>query len=137
MQLNNQLVLQTSLAALLVISGVVTKNSLEQMNMADHPVGTPLGISLFVLGWLYTAYVLSVDKQNKALFVVPSLAILASVMMMKQYMKKKLPPPMVFPVIFAVSWLVLGFSVGNHLSGNMKYFGLLASSILIFDLGSF
>ena len=131
MQLNNRLVLRTSIAALLVIAGVVTKNSLEQMKMADHPIGTPLGIGLFVVGWLYTACALSLYRQEKALIVLSSLAILASVLMMKQYMKRKQSPPLMFPVIFAIAWLVLGFSVSNHLSGNMKYVGLLASACVL------
>jgi hypothetical protein len=134
MRLDNQLVLETSIAAILVIFGVVTKNSFEQMGMPNHSVGKPLGMGLFIMGWIYTAYVLSVGKQNKVMFGLASFGILMAVMMMKQYMENKQTPPMVFPLIFALSWLVLGFMTGNHLSGNYKYIGLLASVLVLISM---
>jgi hypothetical protein len=57
-----------------------------------------------------------------------------SVMMMKQYMVKKQTPPMVFPVIFALSWIILGFNAGNHLYGNQKYLGLFASFLVLLSM---
>jgi len=134
MRLNNRLVVETSIAALLVIFGVVTKNSFEQLGMPNHPIGKPLGMLLFIVGWIYTAYILSINKPNKALFVLASLGIVVAVMMMKQYMEKKQTPPMAFPIIFAVSWLILGFMSGNHLSGNMKYAGLFASLLVLLSM---
>ena len=56
--------------------------------------------------------------------------------MMKQYMAKKETPPMMYPAICAISWLVLGYSVGNHLTGNMKYLGLIASLLVLENLNS-
>ena len=53
---------------------------------------------------------------------------------MKQYMVKKQTPPMVFPLIFALSWIILGFNVGNHLSGNQKYIGLFASFLVLLSM---
>jgi hypothetical protein len=134
MRLNNRLVVETSIAALLVIFGVVTKNSFEQLGMPNHPIGKPLGMLLFIVGWIYTAYILSINKPNKALFVLASLGIVVAVMMMKQYMEKKQTPPMAFPIIFAVSWLILGFMSGNHLSGNIKYAGLFASLLVLLSM---
>ena len=134
MKFNNRLVLETSVAALLVIFGVVTKNSLEQMGSPDHPTGKPLGMLLFALGWIYTGYILSINKPNKMVFILPSLGILVAVIMMKKYMAKKETPPMVFPAIFAVSWLVLGAMVGSHLPGDMKYSGLIASILVLVSM---
>ena len=134
MRLNNRLVMETSIAALLVIFGVVTKNSFEQLGMPNHPIGKPLGMLLFVVGWIYTAYVLSINKPNKALFVLASLGIVIAVVMMKQFMEKKQVPPMAFPLIFAISWLILGYMSGNHLSGNIKYSGLLASLLVLVSM---
>jgi hypothetical protein len=131
MKLNNRLVLETSIAAMLVIFGVVIKNSLEQFGIPNHSIGKPIGMLYFVIGWIYTAYILSVNKSNKLIFVLASAGILLSVMMMKQYMAKKQTPPMAFPAIFAISWIVLGLMTGNHLSGNMKYFGLVASALVL------
>jgi hypothetical protein len=134
MKLNNRLVLETSIAAMLVIFGVVIKNSLEQLGMPNHPVGKPIGMLCFVVGWIYTAYILSVNKSNKMMFILASAGVLISVMMMKQYMMKKQAPPMIFPAIFAISWIVLGLMTGNHLSGSMKYFGLLASALVLVSM---
>ena len=131
MKLNNGLVVQTSIAALLVVFGVVTKNSFEEIGEPDHPVGKPLGMGMFIGGWIYCAYILSKGKNKKALFIVPSLAIAGSVMMMKKYMAQKEEPPMVFPAIFALSWIVLGVMVGNHLPGRAKYTGLIASAMVL------
>jgi hypothetical protein len=134
MRLNNQLVIQTSIASLLVIFGVVIKNSFEQMGIPNHYIGKPLGMGLFVLGWIYTAYILSINKPNKLLFVLASVGITIAVVMMKQYMEKKQTPPMIFPLLFAISWIGLGYMVGNHLSGNIKYAGLLASLFVLISM---
>jgi len=134
MILNDSLVLETSIAALLVIFGVVTKNTLEQLEIPNHRIGKPLGMLFFVLGWIYTAYILSVGKSNKLIFVAASAGILASVVMMKQYMMKKQPPPMILPAVFAMSWIVLGLMAGNHLDGNMKYMGLIASVLVLLSM---
>jgi hypothetical protein len=134
MKLNNRFFLETSIAALLVIFGVVIKNSFEQLGMPNHIIGKPLGMGLFILGWIYTAYILSVNKSNKLLFGLSSVGIVMSVMMMKHYMEQKQSPPMVFPLIFAGSWIVLGLMVGNHLGGTMKYLGLIASLLVLISM---
>ncbi|GAG91878.1 unnamed protein product, partial [marine sediment metagenome] len=132
--LNNCLLKHTSYAAILVIFGVVIKNSFEQMKMPNHPVGKPLGMALFTLGWIYTAYILSYKRKNKALFVLSSLGVLVAVMAMKEYMSKKKAVPMFFPILFAVSWIALGYGVGQQLTGNMKHFGLLASLLVLISM---
>ena len=86
------------------------------------------------MGWIYTAYILSLNKPNKLMFILPSAGILLAVMMMKQYMVKKQTPPMVFPLIFALSWIILGLGSGNHLLGNKKYIGLLASLLVLLSM---
>lgn len=131
MKYNHSILLHTFIAALLVISGVVIKNSYEQMGMPDHPIGKPLGMMLFTIGWIYVAYILSHHKKNKLLFIVPSLAILSSVITMKNYMAEKIDVPMILPIIFALSWILLGFGVGNHLKGNLKFTGLIASACVL------
>ena len=134
MKLQNRLVIETSIASLLVIFGVVMKNSLEQMGKPNHSIGKPLGMSFFIIGWVYTAYILSKNKPNKLVFILPSMGVLLSVMMMKRYMSKGSKPPMVFPAVFALSWIVLGAMVGNHLPGNMKYSGLIASLLVLVSM---
>lgn len=131
MRLDNNLALQTSIAALLVTSGVVTKNSFEQLGVSKDSIGNMLAVGLFGAGWGYMAYILSLDKPNKMLFILPSIGIVVSVLMMKQYMAKKQTPPMMYPILFALSWLILGFGVSNHLPGNLKYIGLIASVLVL------
>ena len=134
MQNNTNLLIQTFIAACLVIFGVVTKNSFEQLGFPNHPIGKPIGMGMFIMGWIYTAYILSINKPNKLMFILPSALIVMSVMMMKQYMVKKQNPPMVFPAIFALSWIILGLNAGNHLSGNQKYLGLFASFLVLLSM---
>ena len=134
MRINNNLFIQTTIASLMVLFGVITKNSFEQMKIPNHPIGKPLGIMLFTLGWVYTAYILSLNKNNKLLFVIPSIMIFLAVMLMKQYMSKKLTPPKILPLLFTLGWIVLGFNVGNHLKGNNKYLGLLASICVLLSM---
>jgi len=134
MQINTNLLIQTFIAACLVIFGVVTKNSFEQLGFPNHPIGKPIGMGMFIMGWIYTAYILSINKPNKLMFILPSALIVMSVMMMKQYMVKKQTPPMVFPVIFALSWIILGLNAGNHLVGNQKYLGLFASFLVLLSM---
>ena len=134
MQINKNLLIQTFIAACLVIFGVVTKNSFEQLGFPNHPIGKPIGMGMFIMGWIYTAYILSINKPNKLMFILPSALIVMSVMMMKQYMVKKQNPPMVFPAIFALSWIILGLGAGNHLVGNQKYLGLFASFLVLLSM---
>ena len=134
MKINTNLLIQTSIAAGLVIFGVVIKNSFEQLGFPNHPIGKPIGMGMFIMGWIYTAYILSINKPNKLMFILPSLGIVFAVMMMKQYMVKKKPPPIFLPVTFAISWIALGLNVGNHLPGNQKYIGLFASLLVLLSM---
>lgn len=139
--INNAKFIQTMGAAILVIAGVVTKNSNEQYKADGRDPAMKnnidmLGAALFTIGWLYTAYVLSKNKTNdkKLYLVVPCLAILGSVMMMKQMMKKGEQVPMYLPVIFAGAWIALGYFVGVHLPQPYKFMGLIASAFVIISM---
>tara|TARA_B110000285_G_scaffold33300_2_gene34875 strand:- start:133 stop:645 length:513 start_codon:yes stop_codon:yes gene_type:complete len=134
MKINTDLLIQTSIAACLVIFGIVTKNSFEQLGFPNHPIGKPVGMGLFIIGWIYVAYILSIYKPNKLMFIIPSVGIVIAVMMMKTYMEKKQTPPMILPLIFALSWIILGLNVGNHLPGNQKYIGLFASLLVLLSM---
>jgi hypothetical protein len=134
MKLNNKLVCGTTIAALLVIFGVVVKNTFEQMGLPDHKIGKPLGMAMFVLGWVYTAYILSMYKSDKWMFWAASAGVVVAVMMMKEYMAAKKTTPAVLPALFAASWVALGLLVSNHLTGAMKYSGLLASAMVLVSM---
>ena len=134
MRVDTNLLIQTSIASCLVIFGVVTKNSFEQLGFPNHPIGKPVGMGMFIMGWIYVAYILSINKPNKLMFILPSVGIVIAVMMMKTYMVKKQTPPVMFPLIFALSWIILGLNVGNHLSGNQKYIGIFASLLVLLSM---
>ena len=131
--INNSRALITTVAALLVVFGVVAKNSLEQMKIPDHAFGRPMGMAFFVSGWLLCAHVLSVDRSNRVPLIAASLAILGSVLAMKSGVIQN---KMVLPLIFAVSWIVLGYNVSEHLPGNARYLGLVASACVIVSMMS-
>ena len=46
MKIDAKLLIQTSIAACLVIFGVVTKNSFEQLGSPNHPIGKPVGMGM-------------------------------------------------------------------------------------------
>ena len=131
MLLNNKLLIGTSVAALLVIGGVVAKNSFEQMD-GDNKIGGMVGMIMFVLGWIATAWFLSKNKKYKFVFILASIGVLASVMAMKMMKKKDIT--VIFPIIFSLSWLVLGFMTSNHLKGVMKFSGLIASALVLVSM---
>tara|TARA_Y100000310_G_scaffold287766_1_gene312879 strand:+ start:493 stop:1008 length:516 start_codon:yes stop_codon:yes gene_type:complete len=131
---NEKKLVNTCVAALLVIAGVVVKNSAEQLKMANHPVAKPLGMLLFIVGWLLVAKTTSDGRANKLPYVVSSLAVLGSVIGMKQLMAKKKPVPMYYPLVFALAWTVLGYSSSNHLRGNRKHLGLLVPVCVLLSM---
>jgi len=42
--------------------------------------------------------------------------------------------PMLYPIIFSCAWILLGYNVGEHLEGNMKYMGLVASGLVLLSM---
>lgn len=141
-KLNNTFLLHTTIAAILIIFGVITKNTFEQLKKNNHPfgkffIGEHIGKLLFVIGWLYTAYILSKNKSKNTdgiLLSISSIVILFSVMIMKYLMNNKKNVPAILPLLFAVSWIILGFNVGSHLKGIYKYSGLFASIFVILSM---
>ena len=49
-------------------------------------------------------------------------------------MSNKQKPPMILPAIFAISWLVLGYNSGSHLTGSMKWLGLAVGVLVILSM---
>jgi hypothetical protein len=117
----------TLLGGLLVLSGVVTKNTSEQMEQEDSFVGSKLGPALFVLGWAIVAYSIALPSNTKGYIapiefdqhtiqtLIAVSAIVSSVFMMKKLMDSGKKIPMMYPAMFAGGWLLLGFTVGGYL----------------------
>ena len=135
-QLSNNRLLYSTAAAALVISGVVTKNSLEQMKLEDSPYSM-LGIAMFVSGWALTGYSLSYGSNgnNAYLNYLPCAAVVGAVMMMKKHMKAGDPVPTYLPAIFATAWAFIGYLLVNNrkLTGN---YSLMAYAVPVLVLAS-
>ena len=129
----------TTLGAVLVITGVVLKNTFEQLKMPDHPWGKTVGMASFVIGWAIVAYAVATaqnggNNNRTMLSFGTAAAIVFSVVQMKSYMVKGESPPMMYPVIFAGSWLLLGYTVGLGRGGNQSYLGLAAAVMVLLSM---
>lgn len=134
MLLNDVLFKHSSLSALMVIGGVIMKNSGAKLGLKDHKVVKPLSMFLFIGGWLYAAYALSLGRRDRLATVMASLAIVASVTFMKTCMDQGNEPGKALPGIFALAWIVLGYAVSEHLPGTAKYYGLVASALVLHSM---
>ena len=138
----NQNILQTTFASgVLVMLGVIFKNGSTQLN---HPqeytiMGAKwsqyelIGLILFTLGW--GGFIFATNRNrfttvNTAM--IASLGIWAAVVGMMYF--KKLPSlPQFFkilPIIFAVSWLVLGYAVSVGKRNLAKCLGI-GSAVMV------
>jgi hypothetical protein len=134
--LNQSKLIASSFGGVLVIMGVVMKNSLEQLKI-NNEMGEKLGKFMFVLGWALTAYSISLKGSRisfslkSLLATIASTLIVVAVFMMKKLMKEEKEMNMIYPIMFMSSWVLLGGVVG--LGGDpMGYVGgLLASALVI------
>ena len=135
--INEQVLLNTALGATAVVSGVVVKNTYEQLGDANNEIAMPIGMALFVLGWVFTAYNTASGRSPlyASLCAGASIGILGVVMYMKHLMKKGKKVPMILPIVFGVLWIVLGYSVASHLHQlNYKVLGVLAGVCVILSM---
>nr|QBK86737.1 MAG: uncharacterized protein LCMAC103_00680 [Marseillevirus LCMAC103] len=108
---------ETIAGALLVIAGVVVKNSEEQLKRPP----TMLGSTMFLFGWALLAFTVANNRSNKggaawrvALPFVAAATIAGSVMAMKQAMGKGKDVPMYLPALFVAGWLLFAFSLNRN-----------------------
>lgn len=131
MFLNNSLFKHSSLSALMIIGGIVLKNSSAKLGFKDHKNVKQLSMFLFIGGWLYASYALSVNRQDCLPIIMASFVIVATVTFMKTHMDQGNEPSKTLSGIFILAWIALGYSIGNHLNGNLKYCGLGASALVL------
>lgn len=130
--INDEKLKHTVTAASMIVSGVVLKNSFGQLKNVSTTTKTYagfLGLILFVAGWIYLAVALSDRKKDKLKYVFPCLVIMLIVIVPKSGLSKTIM--MVSALIFSLSWIALGYRVGDHLQGPKKYSGLIASLFVI------
>jgi hypothetical protein len=129
----------TTLGAVLVIVGVVSKNTIEQLKMPDHPLAKYVGMGAFILGWIIVAFAVATSQSGANstrtyLAFGTAAAIVFSVMQMKSHMAKGESPPMYYPAMFAGAWLLLGYTVGLGRSGNQSFLGIAAAAMVLLSM---
>jgi putative Mn2+ efflux pump MntP len=137
MNFNGSRFSKTATSTAMILGGVITKNSLEQLDMKNH-WGNILGGLLFITGWGYTGYNIA-NKEERFSYIplVVATAIAFSAMAMKKFMTdSENEMPMVLPLVFAVSWLTLGYYISDHLEGYGKYSGFISSIMVLMSMMS-
>ena len=118
--LNNTRFLYSVVGASLVMLGVVTKNSLEQIKVNDK-MFKMIGMGAFITGWLFFAYSMSLDDQDKIAYL-PVIAIVGAVILMKKAMSSGQKVPKLLPLVFSAAWMYLGHYIATkrNLNFNLK-----------------
>lgn len=138
---------QSALGAILVIFGVVLKNSMEQLKMGD----SKLGVLAFVAGWVLFANAVATSANNQAtsrggfgtdinvlLPYVAGAAIVFSVFSMKMVKKgtgsmadkqKRMLP---YLAGFVVGWILLGYSLNAYRLLSAISVGIVLLSMIFF-----
>jgi uncharacterized membrane protein YhdT len=144
--LNKTKVLRTMLPALAIMVGVMLKNGGEQFAACGGRINKKqmkmIGSLLFVGGWIGIAYAVGMAcnsmKRGKHMWmpVAASAGVLLSVMAMMHYKHKKDKPRWLVaaPVIFAGSWLLLGYSVAMGKGNLAMMFGLGAAACVLLSM---
>jgi len=120
--LNNEKLYPTLLGALGVISGVILKNSMEQLGTPDNVLGKIVGPILFMVGWAQVVYALGFEpatgtlpmNQNTLMLALSAISIMVAVFMMKKLMVEGQPMQMIYPAMFAGGWGLLAYVAGNN-----------------------
>lgn len=67
------------------------------------PAGEIIGSVLFIGGWLYMEYLLSMGRNiSSFVYILPVVGIMTTAMIMRKFMDSKTSVPFVLPIIFAV-----------------------------------
>lgn len=123
----------TALGSLGVISGVIWKNTTEQLGYPHASIGK-VGVALFIIGWIILTYGIVSRRKTSVGQVAPilgALAIVSSVMMMKPYQIRGETPPIQYPIMFALGWIIFGLSISAHMGGSFRYIGLVATAFVL------
>ena len=137
----------STLGAIMVISGVVVKNSHEQMKKTDVMIPM-IGMGLFLVGWVVTVFSGSLNNIGEPMLsvrtimsIISVIMIVLSVMVMKG--KIQLPetiPKFVFPGMFILGWIGFGYSLGLKHESNLLEFnrktmiGITGASMIIVSM---
>jgi len=124
LKLNYKKLLLTGLGALSVITGVILKNSSDQLGRPNSLYGKYIGPLFFILGWVLVVYSISGFK-FEPLIIMPAVAIVFSVMVMSM----KLSSNLIFPILFILGWIILAYGIGK--GNNIKLFITIPCALLV------
>lgn len=122
----------TSVAASIVILGIVSKNSIAQAGWGDN-VSKWVGGPIYIVGWILVAIALTLGKQGKtaeqAGAWICSITIAVTAVISSVYMSKGRAPPLAYPILFGLAWLALGWVSGTHILGRVA--GLMGAVLVV------
>jgi len=127
LQLDGRLTGYLALGALLVIAGVVTKNSGGELRVKRVLPYDIVGSLLFLAGWAliaWIAYEQQPSSRDKWVTLLAILAIVVAVFVMRNQMDKKKKVSMWAAALFALGWLVFGWMIGRK-------WGVLAALLVL------
>lgn len=110
---NQNILAWSALGAAGVVSGVVAKNSMEQLNKQSGIVGP----GLFVAGWLVFLFAVVSGLDGNGMFAkvqsaVAVAMIVGSVLYMKQQMAAGKDVAWYIGMLFPIGWVLLAYTVG-------------------------
>lgn len=122
----------TSIAAAMVVAGVIMKNTCEQMGQ-PFVIGKQAGMALAAVGWLLLASVLATDRRlfSRLAVYLAALAVLYAVAVACMAKGEGRPVSEFIVYLFIGAWVVLGLILSSHFKGIYRFSGLLAASLLI------
>ena len=128
----------TTIAAVLIMAGVITKNTVEQMKTENMALSYA-AMGLFTLGWLLMALAIADGRQtmDKVVVWIASMTILGSVLLMKGSKMFGYSFPSWAVLLFVAGWITLGYSLSRGVSGTEGWVGIVAAlMVLVSMLGS-
>lgn len=131
----------SAIGALLVVLGMVLKNSTEQIGDKNHPIGRIFGSAAFVGGWILVAYSVAIDNKGllvldlkTLLTVISVVTIIMTAQQIKETMEQSQTVPVEYSILFSAAWLLLGYTVGMLKGGFYSKMGLFGSLIILISL---
>ena len=139
MILDNNIMMKTSIASFIIIFSITIRTAIDNIIESTHERSTKnkkLDLSkigklsctfLFIIGWMILAYIISLDRTNKELYIAPCIGVVLSIIISNNDKTQSI----ILPIILYLSWSMIGLMVGNHYDGNYKYIGLI-STLLVY-----
>lgn len=134
-ELNNFLLIHTTIAALLITCGVVIMNYIEQTSIVNN-IYKMISILFFIGGWIYLAFILAKNREDfyKRVIAFTSLGIIISTISVKYFISEFKEPPLIFPALFALCWLILGYYNAESLDINHKLISILGATCILISI---